>query len=148
MEVVEVGRRIKAGARDAWELVGDFAGSELTRGYVARVERRGHGVGSLRLYHLEPHVGTGVVTEMLEEQDDTRMILRYSMPDNGSLPWTQYSGCIRVQAAGDDCVVLLRTQFIPIDFDGESLREMSRKNINDYFDNLVNALTKGRKDHE
>lgn len=142
MEVVEIARLIHADARAAWELVGDFTGSELTRGYVARVERRGHGVGSLRLYHLEPHLGGSTVVELLEEQNDTRMVMRYSMPDNGAIPWTQYSGSVRIQAAGADCVVLVRTEFVPLGGSAEALRQMSLNNIDAFFANLAGALAR------
>lgn len=137
METVELGRRIDAPARAAWRFVGDFGGDVLTRGYVDRVQVRGVGIGAERIYHLR---GSSVC-ERLEELDDTQMRMRYSMTDNGPLPWTLYEGEIRVIAAGPQaCVVSIRTRFLPVGEDGAVLRNLSQGNIGMYFDNLARAL--------
>jgi Polyketide cyclase / dehydrase and lipid transport len=141
METVELGRRIDAPARDAWRLVGDFGGNVLTRGYVERVEVRGLGIGAERIYHLAAHVGTGSVVERLDALDDAQMLIRYSMTDNGPVPWTEYGGEIRVIAAGPRaCMVSIRTRFLPVGAEGAILRTMSQRNIEMYFDNLARAL--------
>jgi hypothetical protein len=74
------------------------------------------------------------------------MVIRYSMPDNGKLPWTQYGGSIRVQAAGEDCVVLLHTEFIPVGEEAAVLRQMSASNIDAYFGNLQAAVDRAQRD--
>jgi Polyketide cyclase / dehydrase and lipid transport len=141
METVELGRRIAAPARAAWRFVGDFGGSILTRGYIDRVEVRGVGIGAERVYHLAAHLGGGSVCERLEELDDVRMRIRYSMPDNGPIPWTLYEGEIRVIAAGPQaCMVSICTRFLPVGEDGAVLCNLSRGNIGMYFDNLAQAL--------
>ena len=141
METVELGRRIAAPARAAWRFVGDFGGNVLTRGYVDRVEVRGVGVGAERTYHLASHLGGGSVSERLEDLDDAQMRIRYSMPDNGPLPWTLYEGEIRVIAAGPQaCMVSIRTCFLPVGEDGAVLRNLSQGNIGMYLDNLARAL--------
>lgn len=144
MEMVELGRRIDAPAREAWRIVGDFGGTVLTRGYVDRVEVRGTGIGAERIYHLAAHLGGSSVCERLEELDDAQMCIRYAMTDNGPVPWTQYQGEIRVIAAGPRaCMVSIRTRFLPVGADGATLRNMSQRNIETYFDNLAQALGGG-----
>ncbi len=141
MEMVELGQRFDAPARETWRIVGDFGGDVLTRGYVARVEVRGQGIGAERIYHLEPQIGSGSVVERLDEHDDALMRMRYSMTDNGSLPWTEYRGEVRVIAAGPSAsMVSLRTWFLPIGQDAATLKAMSKSNIEAYFANLARAL--------
>jgi hypothetical protein len=142
METVELGRRIATPARTAWRIVGDFASDALTRGFVDRIEILGVGIGAERIYHVAAHLGGGSVRERLEELDDARMRLRYSMSDNGPLPWTLYQGDIRVIAAGAQaCIVSVCTRFLPVGEDGTVLRRLSQGNIGMYFDNLERALT-------
>jgi hypothetical protein len=139
---VEVARRIEASADQAWRWVGDFAGDVLTRGYVARVETVGRGMGARRTYHLDPAIGGGSVVERLIELDEIERIIAYDMVDYGPLPWADYGGRIKVTPAGPEaCIVILRTHFLPLDPDqGEELRRLSRGNIDMYFDNLREAL--------
>ncbi len=141
MQTVEMAARIDAPADLAWSIVGDFGSSALTRGYVARVETRGHGIGALRVYHLASHLGGGHVIERLERLDNHDRVIEYSMVDNGPLQWAEYRGHISVGAAGPDaCVVLVRTQFCPIDPDDADYAAMSRSNIGMYLDNVRAAV--------
>ncbi|WP_422056556.1 SRPBCC family protein [Sphingomonas sp.] len=139
---VEVAHRIEAPAERAWEFVGDFAGDVLTRGYVARVETVGRGIGGRRTYHLDPAIGGGSVVERLIELDEIERVIGYDMVDYGPLPWADYGGRITVTPAGPDaCMVVLRTHFLPLDPDqGEELRRLSSGNIDMYFDNLREVL--------
>ncbi|MFL9839757.1 SRPBCC family protein [Sphingomonas sp. ST-64] len=139
---VEVAHRIEASAERVWELVGDFAGDVLTRGYVAKVETRGRGVGALRTYHLDPAIGAGSVVERLIELDEVERVIAYDMVDYGPLPWADYGGRIKVAPAGPQaCVVTLRTHFFPLNSEqGEELSRLSRGNIETYFSNLRAAL--------
>lgn len=141
MEMVELGQRFDAPAREAWHIVGNFGGDVLTRGYVDRVELRGTGIGAERIYHLARHIGSGSVTERLDELDNGLMRMRYSMTDNGPVPWTEYHGEIRVIAAGAAaCMVSVRTWFLPVGEEGATLKAMSKSNIEAYFGNLTRAL--------
>lgn len=137
MEVVEMTARIAAPADIAWRFSGDFANAELTKGYVARVEVSGAGLGATRVYHLEPHVGEGYVIERLERLDERDRILEYSMIDNGGIPWTGYRGLIQITPSGPDaCMILIRTSFIPVDVEGKALAALSASNISQYFESL------------
>ena len=139
---VEIARRIDAPADKAWEYTGDFSGDVLTRGYVARVEVTGRGIGALRTYHLDPAIGGGAVVERLVELDHAERVIGYDMVDYGPLPWACYRGRIQVTPAGPDaCIFHIRTQFLPIDSEqGEELRGLSRGNIEKYISNLQAAL--------
>ena len=139
---VEVARRIAAPADKVWALTGDFAGTVLTRGYVARVETSGQGIGALRTYHLDPAIGGGAVVERLIELDNTERVIAYDMVDYGPLPWADYGGRIKVAPAGADaCIFIIRTHFFPLDpKDGEELSQLSRGNIGMYIENLESAL--------
>lgn len=139
---VEIARRIAAPADRAWEFTGDFSGNVLTRGYVARVEATGRGIGALRTYHLDPAIGGGSVVERLIELDNVERVIGYDMVDYGPLPWAGYRGRIQVVPAGPDaCMFHIRTQFVPVDPDqAEELRGLSRGNIEKYIANLQAAL--------
>jgi hypothetical protein len=142
MERVEVARRIAAPADKVWAFVGDFAGDVLTRGYVARVETTGAGIGARRTYHLAEAIGGGAVVERLIELDEAERAIAYDMVDYGPLPWADYGGRITVTPAGADaCIFTLRTHFFPLDPErGEELRGLSRGNIEMYVANLEAAL--------
>lgn len=139
---VEIARRIAAPADRAWEYTGDFSGDVLTRGYVARVEATGRGIGALRTYHLDPAIGGGSVVERLVELDHVERVIGYDMVDYGPLPWGDYSGRIQVTPAGPDaCIFVIRTHFVPIEPNqGDELRSLSRGNIAMYIANLEAAL--------
>jgi hypothetical protein len=139
---VEIVRRIEASADKAWALTGDFSGTVLTRGYVARVEATGRGIGALRTYHLDPAIGGGSVVERLVELDNAERVIAYDMVDYGPLPWGGYQGRIQVTPAGPDaCIFVIRTQFLPIDPEkGDELRNLSHGNIEMYIANLEAAL--------
>jgi hypothetical protein len=139
---VEIARRIEAPADTVWQFTGDFAGTVLTRGYVARVEATGRGIGALRTYHLDPAIGGGAVVERLVELDNVERAIAYDMVDYGPLPWADYGGRIQVTPAGPDaCIFIIRTRFFPLDPDkGEELRSLSRGNIEMYIANLEAAL--------
>lgn len=139
---VEIARRIAAPADKAWEYIGDFSSDVLTRGYVARAETTGRGIGALRTYHLDPVLGGGSVVERLIELDNVERVMGYDMVDYGPLPWAGYCGRIQVVPAGPDaCMFHIRTQFIPVDPDqSEMLRGLSRGNIEKYIANLKAAL--------
>lgn len=142
MPSVEIARRIAAPVEKVWEYTGDFAGNVLTRGYVARVEATGRGIGALRTYHLDPAIGEGTVVERLIELDNVERVMGYDMVDYGPLPWADYRGRIQVAPAGPDaCMFHIRTQFAPIDPDqSEELCSLSRGNIEKYIANLEAAL--------
>lgn len=142
MEWVEVARRIEAPADRVWAFVGDFAGDVLTRGYVARVETVGTGIGARRTYHLEAAIGGSSVVERLIELNEAERTIAYDMVDYGPLPWADYGGRITVTPAGQDaCVFVLRTHFFPFDpARAEELRGLSRGNIEMYVANLNAAL--------
>jgi hypothetical protein len=142
MLTVEIARRIEAAADRAWEFTGDFAGTALTRGYVARVETSSRGIGALRTYYLDSAIGGGVVVERLVELDNVERVIAYDMVDYGPLPWADYGGRIQVTPAGPSaCIFMIRTRFLPIDPDkGEELRDLSRGNIEMYIANLYAAI--------
>lgn len=142
MEWVEIARRIEASADKVWRFAGDFAGNVLTRGYVARVETVGAGIGALRTYHLDPAIGGGSVVERLIELDEVNRVIAYDMVDYGPLPWADYGGRIKVTPAGPGaCIFIIRTHFFPLDpgCAGE-LAALSRGNIEMYIANLKAAL--------
>ena len=145
METVAAAQRIEAPADKVWALVGDFGGDVLTRGYVARVEVAGKGIGARRTYHLDPSIGSGAVVERLVELDDVERAIGYDMVDYGPLPWADYGGRITVTPAGPDaCILVVRTRFLPLDpARGEELRGLSRGNIGLYFDNVRAAVAGG-----
>ncbi|WP_311270784.1 SRPBCC family protein [Sphingobium sp. WCS2017Hpa-17] len=142
MLTVEIARRIAAPADRVWQFTGDFAGNILTKGYVARVETRGQGIGALRTYHLDPAIGGGAVVERLIEHDHAERVIAYDMVDYGPLPWADYGGRIKVTPAGPDaCIFIIRTQFFPLDPErGEELRGLSQGNIEMYIANLEAAV--------
>jgi len=142
MEIVEMAARIEAPADVVWSFSGNFGDKTLSRGYVERVEVTGSGVGALRTYHLREEIGKGHVVERLERLDERDRILEYSMVDNGPVPWTGYRGHISVTPAGADaCMILIRTQFVPVGIDGAEVAALSRANIGRYFDNLRAAVS-------
>lgn len=142
METVAVAQRIEAPADAVWAFVGDFGGNVLTKGYVARVEASGSGIGARRTYHLDPSIGGGAVVERLVELDNTERAIGYDMVDYGPLPWADYRGRITVTPAGPDaCILVVRTHFLPLDpTKGEEMCGLSRGNIGKYFDNVRAAV--------
>jgi hypothetical protein len=142
MNSVEVARRIAAPAEGVWAFVGDFHGDVLTKGYVARVQSSGSGLGALRTYHLDPAIGGGAVVERLVELDQHERVIGYDMVDYGPLPWADYSGRIKVTPAGPDaCIFIIRTQFFPLNpSTAEEMCSLSRGNIKMYISNLQAAV--------
>jgi len=142
MLTVEIACRIAAPADRVWQFTGNFTGDTLTKGYVARVETIGQGLGALRTYHLDPAIGGGAVVERLIEHDNAERVIAYDMVDYGPLPWADYGGRIKVTPAGPDaCIFVIRTHFFPLDpARGEELRGLSRRNIEMYIANLEAAV--------
>jgi len=133
--------RIEAPADAVWALVGDFGGTALTGGYVERVELEGRGLGAVRTYHTVARLGGAPVRQRLEGLDPVDRVIVYRMIDNGSVPWTDYTGSIRVTPCGPDaCAVSMRLAYIPVGAEPETCRALSRQNVDHYFSNLRQAL--------
>ncbi len=138
---MDVARRIEAPADTVWALVGDFGGTALTQGYVERVELTGQGVGAVRTYHTVARLGGAPVRQRLERLDPVDRVITYRMIDNGSVPWTDYTGTIRVTPCGPDaCAVSMHLRYVPVGVEPEVCRGLSRQNIDHYYANLIRAL--------
>ncbi len=89
-----------AAATAVWDVVGDFRGliEAMIEGTGGRVEVEGEGVGALRTVTL----GTDVLVERLEDQDDAAWRTTYSMLVTGPFPVTGYRSTIELTPAGRD----------------------------------------------
>lgn len=136
--------RFEATADAVYALLADFGGTRLTRGYVARVETEGTGVGMRRTYHLEPRVGQGYVVEELTLLDSARRAIAYRMVDNGELPWSRYEGYAELTPCGPRaCVMYAWASFAVFERDAETFATISRQNYAFHFANIEAALREG-----
>lgn len=134
--------RFAAPADRVYALLADFGGTKLTRGYVARVETTGDGVGMRRTFHLDPRVGEGAVVEELTLRDDSRRAIAFRMVDNGPLPWSQYEGYAEVTPCGPSaCVMYAWSAFAVAEADAAHYTSISRQNYAHFFANVESALT-------
>ncbi len=147
MQHLEYARKLPYPAAAVWELVGDFANSEIVAGFVDRVEIEGEGIGMERIFHLPARLGGGAVRERLEELDPVLRRIGYRLTDNGPLPWTGYYGSIMVTPCGPDaCAILVDVRFTPIGIRPEEAAAISMSNMDHFFANLARILDarKGR----
>lgn len=127
---VERAIRIAAPATLAWEVLGDFAATDLAAGIVKSITVEGAGVGAVRTMTLGDRFGEGCVRERLESIDPVDRFMTYRMIDSGPVPFSDYIGTIRVTPAGPGaCVAVMTSAFIPVEIDEETARQMSVLNI-------------------
>lgn len=138
---IDIARRVEAPADTVWALVGAFGSDTLTRGYVEKVEVEGEGLGAVRTYHTVERLGGAAVRQRLDILDPVDRVIGYRMVDNGSVPWTDYAGVIRVTPCGPGaCAVSMHLHYIPFGADEQTCRGLSHQNVDAYFANLNRAL--------
>ena len=136
--------RFEFAAEAVYGLIADFGGTRLTRGYVARVETEGAGVGMRRTFHLEPRVGRGYVIEELTLLDPVRRAVGFRMVDNGELPWSGYEGYAQLTPRGPSRSILYAwVSFVVDEPDAERFAVISRQNYALFFANIENVLREG-----
>src|SRR4051812_46490750 len=95
MAHVHMEGEIDATPDKVWTVVGDFAGFVKVLG--APVELEGEGVGSRRTIALGSHS----IVERLEELDDGRRRISYSILEPGPLPVQNYRATMQLSPAGE-----------------------------------------------
>ena len=102
MAKTEVRETINANANAVWEILGNFAGVQVS-GPITSFEVEGEGVGSVRTIGM----GEAKIIERLVAFDAQKMSLRYAIiNDDCPLPVSDYSATIDVTATGDNaCTV-------------------------------------------
>jgi hypothetical protein len=138
---VERAIRIAAPAAQAWEVLGDFAIPELIAGICKRVDVEGAGVGAVRTMHIEDHLGGGCVQERLVCLDLQDRHMVYRMIDCGPVPFGDYVGSLRVTPAGPDaCIVVMTSEFVPVEIEEATARQISISNIETALENARRAV--------
>lgn len=105
---IEITRAVNlaAGSKEVWKVIGRFDGLMDWHPMVVRLETVGRGVGQLRKSFMTD--GSEVV-ERLEELDDARRLMRYTMVSG--LPASDYTGVIQVRDKGAGCTVEWRVSY-------------------------------------
>lgn len=138
---VERAIRIAAPAVLAWEVLGDFAATDLAGGICKGITVQGTGVGAVRTMVLEDRLGGGYVCERLESFDPVDRFMSYRLIDSGPVPFADYIGTIRVTLAGPEaCVAVMTSAFVPVEIDEEIARQMSVSNIETALANARQAV--------
>ena len=108
MAHVHVEGEIDAPVETVWGLVGDFGGLVAALGAPAELE--GEGIGTLRTIKF----GSNMVVERLEELDEAKKRISYSIIEAGPLPVQQYLATMQLAAAGDaKCTLTWSSDFEP-----------------------------------
>ncbi|MGK3965175.1 DUF4331 family protein [Sorangium sp. So ce118] len=105
---IEITRAVNlaAGSKEVWKVIGRFDGLMDWHPMVVQLETVGRGVGQLRKSFMTD--GSEVV-ERLEELDDARRLMRYTMVSG--LPASDYTGVIQVRDKGAGCTVEWRVSY-------------------------------------
>ncbi|MFV3074067.1 SRPBCC family protein [Niveispirillum fermenti] len=123
MGQARVVRRFDAPASAVWDLVSWRGMARLAGGSLFETvsfEQADMAVGATKRLHL----ATGdTIRERLEWLDEPGMGYGYRIIDGGGLPVTDYTGHVRVTAAGPDaCTVIIRCEFAGVTVEDEDFR--------------------------
>ena len=134
---VERAIRIEAPAAVTWDVLGDFALTEIAQGICTRVEVEGSGIGAVRTMYIAATWGDGYtggaevyVRERLESYDAQERCMSYRMVDAGPTPFGDYVGTARIVAAGPgQCIAVMTSAFVPAEIEDDAAAALSRKSI-------------------
>jgi hypothetical protein len=141
---VERAIRIAAPRQVAWEILGDFAATEIAGGICTRIEVDGTGIGAVRTMYIAATWGAGYtggaavsVRERLESYDAAECSMTYRLIDAGPLPFGDYVGTAKLVAAGSEhCIAVMTSAFVPVELDDTAAAELSRGSIDLALSNL------------
>lgn len=139
MVVNERASKIAAPAESVWALVSSHEGQRTaSRGFVARMDFKGEGLGMIRTMRTEGHLGETSVVERCDHFDEAEMVMTYRIIDTGGfVPFADYVGTARVIRAGPGaCILALRSTFIPVDMEADEAKAISDANFALFFDNV------------
>lgn len=110
----------------------------LGRGYVDAIEVEGEGLGSIVRIHTGGHLQPCCVVERIELFDPLNFRLDVLMIDTGGkVPVADYRAKVRLTRAGaEDCVVMVKTRFVPVDVDDDAALALISQNYDLLMSNL------------
>jgi hypothetical protein len=103
MEYVREKIRIEAPVGRVWAMVGSFGAMEPWCPAIKAMELEGHGIGSVRIAHLEGMVSR----EQLLEVDSASYKIIYSLVEPGALPLHNIRSTMQLFAAGPNATDIL-----------------------------------------
>lgn len=108
---VSQARRIAIGADRAWRMISTAELRDLVVGtFVESVRLEGDG-GPGTIITVKTKTGVEL-KERIDGIDHDEREFSYSVVDSGSLSYAYYRSIMRVQPAGDDCIISTRCEFI------------------------------------
>lgn len=146
MVVNEQATKIGAPAEKVWALLASHDGQRLaSRGFVAAIDFEGDGLGMVRTMRTEGYLGEACVVERCDYFDPDEMELMYRITDTGgAVPFADYQGRAKVIRAGpDNCVLMLRSTFVPVDVGEEEAKAISQANFRLFLDNIKAIAERG-----
>ena len=146
MVVNEQASKIAAPAERIWALFATEEGQLLlSRGFVKGMDFEGEGLGLVRTMHTDGHWGSTYVIERCDHFDPVGMEVSYTMIDTGGIvPFADYRGSAKVIRAGpEECVLMLRSTFVPVDMSEDEAKALSETNFRLLFENVKSGVASG-----
>ncbi|QLC26444.1 SRPBCC family protein [Parasphingopyxis algicola] len=114
-----------------WAILGDFAHSELGKGFVRELVGDGNEVGAVRTLHIAEEFGGGTIVERQAARDESGCYYAYEILDYGPMPFDDYYGSAHAIPTGPRSTSVIWTnRYTAPAGDAEEFRQRSLAILN------------------